>query len=307
MTKNHIASPHDRFVRAIMTNPKVIQEFFETNLPQEVKDLIDFSSITPEKESFINDKLRLQIADILFSVEFQGEPGYLYLLLEHASSPDKMLPFRMLKYMISILDHHLIKTNTQKLPLIYPLVLYTGKTRFIHSMDLFELFGSQKALAKTIFTNPYHLVDLTQVSDEALKQHLWFGAAALVAKHIRDQDILPTLREVVRILKALEEKGEEGYIYTVISYVVEAGEVLDKDAFVETLTQGLASLNEERIMSILEQFKPEIYNRGIEKGKLEALHDVAFNLLDLGVSLEQINQATGLSVEEIKTLKRQLN
>src|SRR3546814_1560203 len=96
MTKSRI-SPHDRYIRSMMTNPKVIQEFFESNLPQEIKEVIDFSSITPRKDSFIDDKLRLQIADILFSVKFRGELGYLYLLLEHASTPDMMLPFRMLK------------------------------------------------------------------------------------------------------------------------------------------------------------------------------------------------------------------
>jgi len=318
MTKSRI-SPHDRYIRSMMTNPKVIQEFFESNLPQEIKDKLDFDSITPQKDSFIDDKLRLQIADILFSVNFQGEPGYLYLLLEHASTPDKMLPFRMLKYMAAIMDQHLAKGKTEKLPIIYPLILYTGRKPFNYSMDLFDLFGSQRDLAKTIFTTPYQLVDLTQVPDELLKQYLWFGTAALIAKHIQDEDILPTLKEIVKILKILEEKGEEGYIYTVISYVVEAGEVGDKDAFVQTITQGLASLNEERVMTILEQFKPEIYNRGlekglqqgvqqgIEKGKLEALHSVAFNLLNLGINFEQVGQATGLSIKELEMLKKQLN
>lgn len=42
MSNNRISSPHDRFVRSIMTNPKVVQEFFETNLLQEIKDILDF-------------------------------------------------------------------------------------------------------------------------------------------------------------------------------------------------------------------------------------------------------------------------
>lgn len=213
--------------------------------------------------------------------------------------------------MTIIMDHHLGKTDSQELPLIDPLILYTGKTPFNYSMDLFELCGAHKALAKSTFTNPYHLVDLTQVSDKALKDYHWFGAAALVAKHIRDHDILPTLRDVVKTLKILEEKGEEGYIYIVISYVVEAGEVLDKQAFVETIPQGLASLNEERAMTVLEQFKPEFYNRRLEEGKLEAkleaLPKVAYNLLDSGINFEQLTQATGLSIDEIEKLRKQLN
>lgn len=297
MPKNRI-SPHDRYIRSMMSHPKVVQEFFETNLPTKVREAIDFSSIELQKDSFIDDKLRLQIADLLYSVNFQGEPGYIYLLLEHASKPDRLLPFRMLKYMVAIMEHHLTKTAAKELPVIYPLILYTGSRPFSHSMDLFDLFGKQKALAKDILKNPYHLVDLTQASDEDLKKYLWFGTAALAAKHIYDRDIFPFLEEIVKILKIIEERGENSYIYTVISYVVEAAEVSDKHKFMKTLTAGLKSIDEEKIMTIVEQLKPELYNR--------ALHKVALNLLKLKMSVAKISKATGLPVQEIEDLKKQI-
>ena len=58
-------------------------------------------------------------------------------------------------------------------------------------MDLFNLFKEQKDLAKEMMPSPYHLIDLTQVSDEVLRQYQFFGAMALLAKHIHDPDILP--------------------------------------------------------------------------------------------------------------------
>lgn len=190
MTKK--LSPHDRFTRSLMSNPKVAEEFFKKNLPAHIQKAIDFSSLKLQKESYIDDNLKLQIADLLCSVEFNGQPGFLYLLLEHASKPDPLLPFRMLKYMVSIQDHHLKVTKTNKLPLVYPLILYTGEKPYTYSMDLFDLFPSEeRALAKETLTSPYHLIDLTQVSDEELKQYLWFGTMALVLKHIHDSDILP--------------------------------------------------------------------------------------------------------------------
>lgn len=85
-TKKNL-SPHDRFIRSMMSHPKVIQEFFQENLPDSIKKIIDFSSITPQKDSFIDDALRLQIADLLYSAHFQGEPGFLYFLMEHAMLP----------------------------------------------------------------------------------------------------------------------------------------------------------------------------------------------------------------------------
>ena len=57
---------------------------------EKLKTVLDFQSIELQKESFIDDKLRLKIADLLYAVKFEGRPGYLYLLFEHASSPDRL-------------------------------------------------------------------------------------------------------------------------------------------------------------------------------------------------------------------------
>ncbi len=117
MTKK--LSPHDRFTRASMTHPKVAEEFFKKNLPEKIQKMIDFSSLKFNKESFIDDHLKLQIADMLFSVNFNGKPGFIYLLVEHASTPQPLLPFRMLKYVIAIMEDHLKRTKSRTLPLVF--------------------------------------------------------------------------------------------------------------------------------------------------------------------------------------------
>lgn len=303
-------SPHDRFIRSLMTNPRVIREFLEQNLPDRIRDIVDFSSIEPQKESFIEDSLRLQIADLLYAVRFNNEPGFLYILIEHMSTDNEMLPFRMLKYMIKVMEHHLQKTGSRKLPLVYPCVIYTGEKPYRYSMDLFHLFGDQKDLAKETMTSPYHLIDLTQASEEELRQYQWFGTMALLAKHIRDPDILPFFKGFLDVLRKLESEGEASYIYTVISYVVEAGEVSDKVEFLQTI-KGLESVSEDKVMTIAEQFRQEGFKKGKMEGKLEgkleALQGVALNLMQLGFKGEEVSKATGLSLTKIEELKKKLH
>jgi predicted transposase/invertase (TIGR01784 family) len=295
-------SPHDRFIRSLMTNPRVIREFFDHHLPDKIKEILDFSSIEPQKESFVEDSLRLQIADLLYAVRFNGNPGFLYVLLEHASTPQEMLPFRMLKYMTKIMDSHLQKTGSKQLPLIYPCIIYTGEKPYKYSMDFFDLFREQKDLAKEMMTSPYHLIDLTQVSDEVLRQYQFFGAMALLAKHIHDPDILPFFKSFLDILRKLESQNEVSYIYTIISYVVEAGEVSDKAEFLQTIKR-LESVSEEKIMTIAEQFRQE----GKIEGKIETSHAIAFNLMKLGIHLEQISKATSISVTELQDMKKKIH
>jgi len=321
--KSQISSPHDRYIRAMMGKyPQVALEFFEANLPQKIREAIDFTSIQLQKESYIDDGLRLQIADLLYAVNFNGKPGYLYLLLEHASKPDPLLPFRMLKYMVAIMDDHLKKREGKGLPIIYPFVLYTGEKAFNHSMDLFDLFGEQKALAKDILANPFHLMDLTQASDEELEQYLWFGTAALAMKHIHDNDIIPFLEGFLKLLNMIEKMGETDYIEIVLSYIVKAGQASDKDKFVKVLKTGLESTSEEKIMRIVDHFKlegrqeawvefnqlkPELFDKVKRETKDETLHDVALNFLKLQVGVDKISEATGLPIKEIESLQMQIN
>ena len=65
-----------------MTNKTVVREFFEVHLPENIKNILDFSSIEPPKNSFIDDKLRLKIADLLYEAKFNGETRFVYLLLD---------------------------------------------------------------------------------------------------------------------------------------------------------------------------------------------------------------------------------
>jgi len=126
--RSHL-SPHDRYLRGVMVDPKIAQDFLKNNLPFAIQSLVDLDTIELQKDSFINDRLQQQVADLLYTATIQGKPGYIYLLLEHASKPDRLLPFRMLKYIIEIMDTHLTKTGKAALPVVYPLILYTGRLK----------------------------------------------------------------------------------------------------------------------------------------------------------------------------------
>jgi predicted transposase/invertase (TIGR01784 family) len=297
MPKNRLSS-HDHYIKSVFTNPKIVREFFETHLPPKIKEAIDFNTIEPQKDSFLDDKLKLQISDILFATKFNNEDGYLYVLIEHTSRVDRMLPFRLIKYMAAIIEQHLKKTETTKLPIIVPLILYTGQKPYPYSMDLFDLYGPNKDLARDIMGRPTQLIDLAKASDEELKKYFWFGAAALIAKHIKDPDILPTLKVAIDLFRKIENQGEkqyiEEYIYVTLSYIVEAAEIKDKEAFIETIRKGLTEIDEDKIMTLAEQWKQE----GRQAERLE----VARSMLLEGIGNQTVAKITGLSEEDLSQL-----
>ena len=317
MAKNNL-SYHDRFTRSLMTNPKVIQEFFHKNLPDHVRKAIDFSSKKKKKESYIDDKLKSQITDLLYKADFNGKTGFLYLLIEHASKAHPFLSFRLLKYMMGIMDEHLRTSKTKELPLVYPLVLYTGKKPYTHTLDLFDLFPEQERdLAKQTLFSPYHLVDLTQNSDEELREFIWYGTLARILKHIHAANFLPHFKEIIQELKIIEAHGEEGYIRNVITYVVALGETPHQEELHETIKE-LETVNEEKLMTLADYLKPEIYNRGLEQGVQQGLEqglergltegeeksktEIARNMLAKGLDVDLIVSVTGLSSQEVSNI-----
>lgn len=89
---------HDRFVRTLMSDLRIAREFFTKHLPPELLASIDLNRLTLQPRSFIDDIRKESIVDLLYLTFINGEEAYLYLLVEHQSTPDELLPFRMLRY-----------------------------------------------------------------------------------------------------------------------------------------------------------------------------------------------------------------
>ena len=302
MTKKRL-SKHDRFFRAQMANPKVAQEFFEINLPAFIKKDVDLSTLNLKNDSFIGDDLRQKVADLLFEVEIKtkkgkNEKGYFYCLCEHQSTPQKLMPFRMLQYMISIQQKHMEDHNTSTLPFVFPMLVYAGKAKYTYSMDLFSLFGDHEDMARKVWTSPYSLIDLTQIPDEELEPYLYFGATAFLMKHIRDQDAMTFLSKVLDALAKIEKSGDSGYIKRSITYLIEAGNIEDDKDFIRLVTNKL-SLKEDDIMTLAEKWTQEALKQGMRQG----VKHVALGMFEERMTIDKISKITGLTIDQLEEIK----
>ena len=317
--KKTIHTAHDRFFRAALSDSRVAKEFFDSHLPTPIKNSIDLDTLALRKDTFVDDSLELTESDMLFDVTFSGRSGYLYLLVEHQSKPDPLMPFRLLKYMVSIMDQHVKTTQGTELPLIYPLIFYTGERNYTHSTDLFDLFGKNKELARDIFLKPFDLIELNKIPDDDLKQRVWSGIMELSMKNIFKRDILPYLQDMISLLNQAELAGGADYVRTALTYLINTGEIKDTELFLETLETGLSPKMKEGIMTIAEQLEARGEARGIEQGRLLAIEEarsevevetkktIARGLLQEGMSIAAVSRLTGLSIKEVEALNGATN
>jgi predicted transposase/invertase (TIGR01784 family) len=120
-----VATPHDRLFHHVFSSPEHAVGELQALLPPEIARRIDWTTLEALPARFIDPKLAEFRSDVLFSVKLDGRTVLLYLLLEHQSTSDSLMPFRLLVYMVKIWERHLRDhPATRLLPAVLPMVLH---------------------------------------------------------------------------------------------------------------------------------------------------------------------------------------
>lgn len=283
---SQIVSPHDSLFKSAMADIRVAREFFETYLPEDIRRVIDLNHLELSPNSYLDEHLKNSASDVLYKTTIHQKPAYLFLL-EHQSSPDKLMPFRLLKYMVRIWDDHLKQTNAKKnnkpLPLIIPTVFYHGHRPYTYSRDMRDLVAAPHELVEKYLFTPFQLVDTQTIPDEALRKQHWFGTMAFFMKHVFARDFLPYLKEALGILRKLEQVKGSNFVVSLLHYVVTTAEI-DAEALIETVKEGLSTSTGEKIMTpaeqLIERGKQYGMQQGIQQGKVEGRQALLMELLN---------------------------
>lgn len=89
-----------------MSDIRVAREFFQCHIPSRLYQLMDPQSLKPCKESYVDEELKRSITDVLYQAKFNGQTGYIYILVEHQSTVDHSMAFRFLNYILRIMEDH---------------------------------------------------------------------------------------------------------------------------------------------------------------------------------------------------------
>ncbi|MEW2739926.1 Rpn family recombination-promoting nuclease/putative transposase [Providencia rettgeri] len=127
MTNDYHNTPHDSVFKGFMSKISNARDFFDVHLPVNIKQLCNFDTLELTNSSFIDLKLRSRLSDVLYSVETAHGDGYIYVLVEHQSVPDKLMPWRLMHYAFQAMSQHL-QQGHKTLPFVIPMLFYNGKT-----------------------------------------------------------------------------------------------------------------------------------------------------------------------------------
>ena len=185
--------------------------------------------------------------------------------------------------------------------------VYHGKTEFrgIHNGDILQLTPFQKQTFKVdavsqLYPEYYILKvnDFNQVARSPLEEWIYY----LNTGNIPSDATAPGLEEARERLKLdCMTKGELSAYYRHLDNVVNLRSNIQTERMegrMEGREQGLAEGREQG----LAEGRAEGMEEGLEKGRMETNIENARNLKKLGVAIDIISQATGLSKKDIETL-----
>ncbi len=127
----------DKLFKKVFEFPAVVKELVAKRLPHQIIKDIDFSTLSIEKNTFINEQFRTKETDLLYSVKYKTETIYVYLLVEMQTTIDEGITLRLMGYLQCFFDLFLKQHPKAPLPLIFPLVIYSGETKWTAPLNFF--------------------------------------------------------------------------------------------------------------------------------------------------------------------------
>ncbi|HEI6800615.1 TPA: Rpn family recombination-promoting nuclease/putative transposase [Yersinia enterocolitica] len=288
-------TPHDALFKNFMTQPATACDLLEFHLPPELRQLCDLSTLRLESGSFIENNLRACYSDVLYSLKTTAGDGYVYALIEHQSSPDKHMAFRLMRYAIAAMQSHLEAGNDQ-LPLVIPMLFYHGMvTPYPYPMSWLQAF-SVPTLAGQLYAGNFPLIDVTVIPDNEIMTHRRIALLELLQKHIRQRDLAELLDQLVMLIAS--GYTTEDQLKAAINYIIQVGETAEPEALIRSMAQRLPQ-HEESLMTIAQKLEQKGEARGIVKGRVEGKLDVARTMLANGLDRATVMKMTGLREEEL--------
>lgn len=271
-------TPHDALFKAVFSQPSLAMEELRAVIAPELVRHLDLPSAELVSGSFVEEALQQRHADLLFRVTFAGREAFAYLLFEHQSEPDPLMPYRLVRYMTRIWERWLGEhAGATRLPAILPLVLSHSPRGWTAPRTLGALYDLAPA-ARVDFGRwlpDFELVvdDLAAQPDDALRARATDALARLVMlmlKHSRTGEDLAALllNWGALIEKIVQAPSGVSAFGLVVSYLLSVREV-DRTELGRLLELSVGPKAKEAVMTTGEQLREEGRQEGRQEGRRE--------------------------------------
>jgi len=152
--------PHDAAYKLLFSFPEMVRDLLTGFVSDEWVVELDLSTLERWPASQVGDTLRERHQDRVWRVRYRHRWLYVLVLLEFQSTVDRTMAVRVLSY-TALLYQDLLRTSTEPLPPVLPIVLHHGPGRWTAAVDVAGLAAPSGAfLAPYQPAQRYFLLDV---------------------------------------------------------------------------------------------------------------------------------------------------
>jgi predicted transposase/invertase (TIGR01784 family) len=301
--------PHDALFKKTFSVVEHAAAELRAVLPAALTTRIEFPTLALCSGSYIDEALSGSQSDLLFSAQISGKSAFIYVLFEHQSSPDKLMPLRLLSYVVRILVRHTEQTNAGSdplpLPVVIPVVLHHGESGWSVATRLEDLFDQQliaeTGIAELIPRLSFVLDDLGKVTDDELERRALGLLPTLTLWAFRDvRNPARLARSLWRWVAAMTELGNapngREALWTILRYIAVVADTSVATTFSEAIAIAQTDMKDESMTTIAEMWEAQGEARGRAegeaRGRAEGKADTLRKLLTLRFG--ELSEATEL-------------
>lgn len=273
------SGPHDAVFRRFLGEPVNAASQLRAVLPAAVVGRLDLARLHRVSASFVDETLRWRHSDLLFTAPLDGHEAFVYVLVEHQSRTDPLMPFRMLNYVVRIWDHYLHENpGAKRLPVVIPLVVHHDRRAWSGLTEVSDLLDLDRevidAVQEYLPRFRFLLDDLTCVDEATLRARPLTPQARMTLLLLKTapgnpqlaKELAPWADEFRMILKG---PGGVEDIVALVQYIETVGEAPADD--LHDLFTQLGPEAEEAYVTTAEMLRAEGEARGRTEGRTEAL------------------------------------
>lgn len=265
-------------------------------------------------ESFVNRRYVRKEADLVYYIPKEN----LYFLIEHQSSNDQSMPYRVANYCMEIINDHVeldqLKNKGYTLPKIVPIVLYTGSKGWNAPNSLAQKYKIKDKFKNNCLNVEYVVIDINNYTQEEL---LEIGTSTSYAMLIEQNKGKEKLEDVLRkISERCSNDLQKAQMERIIRYILRPilGEDTDKmiEIFREREVRDMVKTAQDYIREEFEGYKRKARKEGLQEGRQEGriegikeiLNKIVKQMLQDGENVEKIERYTELSKEKIEEIAK---
>jgi predicted transposase YdaD len=298
-------------VHSVLRDPTEATSFLQASLPQDVSQGLNWATLRQHDRSFVDEDLRESESDFLYEIErvLGEESVMLYVLVEHQSTPDRWIRFRLLKYCCRIWDVNLAERPTpSELRPIVPLVFYQGERTWSYSTEFADLFAESVRDWPGVPRFSHGLIDQSGMRPEEVQGELKTRLMQLLLMAAYHPTVawMEQVAKLLGLLSSLPPSGGVNYMRIFVRYLLSTQEPEAVESFREVLREYAPAVRDDVMTTYAQELLAEGRAEGEQLGAIKTQVEVIEGFLREGVEWAVIERATGINELQFQALKQQV-